>query len=105
MRSGHEADSAVRRLILFVAGDEPNSIAALDNLRQLCASAPQYAFDLNVINVLEQYEAALKHQVLVTPCLVLVEPQPSVVVVGTLKDHSRVRAALRLPPGPDEFDG
>lgn len=98
-------DSLVRRLILFVAGDEPNSIAAIDNLKQLCGSAPRYVFDLSVVNVLEQYQAALDHNILVTPCLVLVEPLPRAVVVGTLRDLPRVRAALRLALGQVGHDG
>jgi circadian clock protein KaiB len=105
MSSDHGSESPVRRLILFVAGDEPNSIAAIDNLKQLCRSAPKYVFELSVVNVLEQYQSAREHRVLVTPCLVLVEPSPRVVVVGTLSDLPRVRTALRLPPGTDGRDG
>jgi circadian clock protein KaiB len=98
-------ESLVRRLILFVADDGPNSIAAIDNLKQLCGSAPKYVFDLSVVNVLEQYQSALDHNILVTPCLVLLEPLPRAVVVGTLRDLPRVRAALRLSHGPVGHDG
>lgn len=105
MSSDQVPGSLVRRLMLFIAGDEPNSIAAIDNLRSLCGSAPRYVFELSVVNVLEQYHSALEHRVLVTPCLVLIEPLPRVVVVGTLTDLPRVRAALRLPLlGPDGRD-
>lgn len=73
----------------------------IDNLRQ-SADLPQ---STSVVNVLEQYRSAGEHDVLVTPCLVLVEPPPRVVVVATLRDLPTVRAALRLPLRPDGRHG
>jgi hypothetical protein len=86
----------IRRVMLFVADNEPNSIAALENFQKLREATPEYQFQLQVVNVLEQYRAALEYNVLVTPCLILIEPPPRVMVVGTLKDLDKVRAALRL---------
>lgn len=87
----------VRKVILFVAGDGANSIAATRNLALLQRST-ECVFDLEVVNVLQHYQRALQYDVLVTPCLVQLEPAPRVMVVGTLGDLARVRAALQLPP-------
>jgi circadian clock protein KaiB len=83
--------------LLFVAGDEPNSRLAKENFAQLRHSLPDHCCEIQIIDVLEDYEPALEHNVLVTPCLLLLEPAPAVHVVGTLSDIQRVRAALRLP--------
>ena len=87
----------VRKVILFVAGDGANSVAATRNLALLQRST-ECLFDLEVVNVLQQYERALQYDVLVTPCLVQIEPAPRVMIVGTLHDLAKVRAALQLPP-------
>jgi hypothetical protein len=89
----------VRRAILFVAGEEANSLAALQNIQKLRDSAPDCDLHLEVVNVLDQYQRALELNILVTPCLLLVEPKPTVMVVGTLKDVEKVRAALRMDRG------
>jgi hypothetical protein len=48
-----------------------------------------------VVDVLDDYQAALDHGVLVTPCLVLLDRDPLVTIVGTLKDDAAVREAMR----------
>jgi len=90
----------VRRMLLFVVGEEPNSIAALENLERLREAASLYRFEVEVVNVLDDYATALQHNVLVTPCLVLVDPPPRVMVAGSLKDLDKVQMALRLRIDP-----
>jgi circadian clock protein KaiB len=87
----------VRRVILFIAGKEANSALAVANLDKLCVVADGCEIHAEVVDVLEQYKRALDHGVLVTPCLILVDPPPRAIVVGTLKDLHKVRTALRLP--------
>jgi KaiB domain. len=90
---------ASRHVLLFVAGSEANSIAALENFQRLREAVRERCdLKLRIVDVLDDYRAALEHKVFVTPCLVLVEPAPKVMLVGTLRDTAKVRAALRLPP-------
>jgi circadian clock protein KaiB len=91
------------RLILFMAGEEPNSIEARRNLETFCNAQLADRYELQVVNVFEDYSMALKYRVLVTPCLVMLEPLPSVMLAGTLQSNEKVRAALRLTRSlPDE---
>ena len=83
-------------LILFVAGNEPNSVLARKNLEDFCSAELDDLYELQVMNVFEDHRLALAHRVLVTPCLVMLDPQPSVMVAGTLQDKERLRLALRL---------
>jgi circadian clock protein KaiB len=87
-----------RKVMLFVAGNEPNSVAAAANLRRLRESTPGCEIDFEIVDVLIQHPVALQRRVLVTPCLILVDPQPEVMIVGSLTDLDKVRLALRLPP-------
>lgn len=88
----------VRQVKLFIAGDEPNSRLALQNFHRLRQDPGLLELDFEIVDVLESYRIALEYRVLVTPCLVVLQPEPVVMVVGTLSDIERVRAALRLPP-------
>ena len=86
-----------RKVMLFVAGNEPNSAAAAANLRRLRESTQDCQIDFEIIDVLVHHPVALQRRVLVTPCLILVDPQPEVMIVGSLTDLDKVRLALRLP--------
>jgi circadian clock protein KaiB len=86
-----------RKVMLFVAGNEPNSVAAAANLRRLRESTPGCEIDFEIVDVLVHHPMALQRRVLVTPCLILVDPQPEVMIVGSLTDLDKVRLALRLP--------
>jgi hypothetical protein len=89
--------STVRVGRLFVAGSQRNSIAARENLQRLRESAPECHLQVEVVDVLANYREALELGVLVTPCLVMLEPAPRVMIVGTLSDLGRVREAICLP--------
>ena len=46
--------------------------------------------------MVQDFEAAVRNNILVTPALVLVAPLPRVVILGNLSDLPTVLAALRL---------
>lgn len=87
----------VFRFMLFVCGNEPNSAQARDNLDRLCAAHIPGRCEIETVDVLQDYRTALEHSVLVTPCLLKLEPEPRALVAGTLHDAETVRAALQLP--------
>lgn len=86
-----------RKLMLFVAGNEPNSVTALANLNRLRQCVRGCEIDVEVVDVLVHHPMALERRILITPCLVLVHPPPEVMIVGSLTDLDKVRLALRLP--------
>ena len=86
-----------RKVMLFVAGNEPNSVAAAANLRRLRESTQGCEIDFEIVDVLVHHPLALQRRVLVKPCLILVDPQPEVMIVGSLTDLDKLRLALRLP--------
>ena len=87
------------RLRLFVAGDETNSRQARENLVRLCEEHLERRYELEIIDVLEDFRPALQDGVLVTPTLLLVAPPPRVMVLGNLSDTEKALRALRLAGG------
>lgn len=72
---------------------------ALFNLRQICQEYLKGRFVIETIDVVKNFEAAAKNNVLVTPALILLAPLPKVIILGNLSDRPKVMLALRLLNG------
>ena len=86
-------------LRLYMAGNGPNSQKALANLRSLCQEHLEGRYTIETVDVVEDFQAAVRDNILVTPALILVAPLPRVVVLGNLNDLPKVLAALRVSDG------
>ena len=85
--------------LLFVAGDEPNSALAKKNLSLICEKNLQGRYNIEIVDVLEDFMTAIDNGVIVTPTLVLLQPEPRVTIFGNLNDAAAVMAALCLNRG------
>ena len=81
---------------VFVAGSQPNSALAVRNLVRLCNAHIPGRYQIRTIDVLKHADAAIRHNVIVTPTSILVSPLPRVTLFGTLGDPRQVLSALRL---------
>lgn len=81
-------------LNLYIAGTAPNSIMAVANIREICDSYQEDTCRIEIIDVLEQPERAMKAGILVTPTLVKLSPAPVTQVVGNLSDRQKVLLAI-----------
>ena len=81
--SAAEPAGRAARLILFVAGNSPNSIAALSHVRRAIDRAKR-AIDLVVIDVFERPEEAFAARVLVTPALIRADDPQGTRLIGDL---------------------
>ena len=104
MSKSHQAKHRARKeqrghylLRLFMAGNGENSQKALANLRCLCHQHLNGRCTIETVDVVKDFEVAVRNNILVTPALVLVAPRPQVTVLGNLSDLPKVLAALRLP--------
>jgi circadian clock protein KaiB len=96
---GHSAPPAERyKLRLFVTGSTPRSTRAIENMRRICEESLRGRYDLEVIDVYENPEATRELQVVATPTLVKVLPEPLRRIIGDLSDTERVLAGLNLTP-------
>lgn len=83
-------------LRLFMAGNGLNSRIALANLRTICREHLNGSCEIETVDVVKDFQAAIRDNILVTPALILVTPLPKVMILGTLSDSTKVLAALRL---------
>ncbi len=84
-------------LRLYVAGQTPRSLAALQNLQIICEEHLPGRWRAEVVDVLLHPEIARDHQILVLPTLVRLAPQPVRRVVGDLSNTERVLAGMQFP--------
>lgn len=86
---------------LYVAGDTPRSLAAIENLRRLCEDLGlREQSEIVVVDVLQHPELADAERILATPTLVKLRPPPTQRVTGDLSDRSAVVQWLALSPAP-----
>lgn len=83
-------------LKLFVADGEQNSRLARENIERICNKYLKDHFQVEEVDVLNDFTSALKDRVFVTPALILIAPEPRVTIVGNLDNEERVIFALRL---------
>lgn len=84
------------RLRLFVAGNECNSLRAISNLKPLLEERLKGFYELQIVDVFKDYQAAIKENVLVVPTLIIESPPPRKIIVGSLTDREKLLTALGL---------
>jgi circadian clock protein KaiB len=81
---------------LFVTGSTPRSTRAIANMRKICDENLDGRYDLEVVDVYENPEATKELQVIATPTLIKILPEPLRRIIGDLSDKERVLAGLDL---------
>ena len=92
-------------LELFVVGHSSKAQRAEDNLRRLCEQRLAGRYDLRVIDVLENAEAAEAANIIATPTLVRRAPLPVRLVVGDLSEPDALRYGLGLASVAEDLEG
>jgi circadian clock protein KaiB len=95
-----EAIAEHYKLVLFITGSTTRSTTAIDNMRRICEENLKGRYDLEVIDVYQNPEATKQLQVIATPTLVKVLPEPLRRILGDLSDKERVLAGLNLTSIP-----
>ncbi|HVI55981.1 MAG TPA: circadian clock KaiB family protein [Luteibacter sp.] len=88
------------QLRLFITGSTPRSTRAIENLRRICAENLDGRYELEVIDVYERPETTRELQIVATPTLVKVLPEPLRRIIGDLSDELKVLAGLDLASRP-----
>lgn len=85
-------------LRLYVAGETPRSLAAINNLKRICDEHLAGRYSVEVIDLLENPQLARNDQILAIPTLVRKLPSPVRKVIGDLSKTERVLVGLDLRP-------
>jgi circadian clock protein KaiB len=101
-------------LRLFVAGMNPNSLRAIENIKHICETYLAGRYQLDVIDVYQQPILAKDGQIVAAPTLIKELPPPLRKLVGSMSDTDRVLVGMDLhigttgtidllkPPKPEE---
>lgn len=82
--------------ILFVSGMSVKSVRAIENMNAIGESYLKDGFDLKIIDIAVDKEAALKYGIFAIPTLVKLCPAPVRTIVGDLSDKKKVLRILDL---------
>ena len=91
-------------LRLYVAGQTPNSLAALNNLKKICKEHMDEQYRIEVIDLLANPQLARGDQILAIPTLVRNLPTPIRKIIGDLSNTEKVLVGLDLRT-PDTVAG
>ncbi|HEX2641930.1 MAG TPA: circadian clock protein KaiB [Thermoanaerobaculia bacterium] len=83
-------------LRLYVAGETPRSVAALNNLKKICEEHLKGRYRIEVIDLLANPQLARGDQILAIPTLVRKLPAPVRRIIGDLSQTERVLVGLDL---------
>ena len=88
----------IYKLRLFVTGSTARSARAIENMRRICEENLAGRYELEIIDVYKNPEATRDLQVVATPTLVKLLPEPLRRIIGDLSNKERVLAGLNLLP-------
>jgi circadian clock protein KaiB len=97
-RPGKSTGSDFWRLRLYIAGQTPNSMAAIDNLKKICEEKLRGKYRIEVVDLLEKPQLAKGDQIIAIPTLVRRLPPPVKKIIGNLSKTESVIVGLDLQP-------
>jgi circadian clock protein KaiB len=103
MNSEHEVsagspDPDVWELRLYVAGQTPKSIQALQNLQRICEEHLAGRYRIEVIDLHKHPKLAKQDEIVAIPTLVRKLPDPIRRVIGDLSNIEKALIGLQLVP-------
>lgn len=90
--------TAEYELRLYVAGNTPRSITALNNLTRYCEEHLKGRYKIEVIDLLVKPQLAQGDQILAIPTLVRKVPEPIRKIIGDLSNEEKVLVGLDIKP-------
>jgi len=83
-------------LRLYIAGQTPNSIAAIANLKKICEDQLKGKYRIEVVDLLKKPQLAKGDQIVAIPTLVRRLPPPVKKIVGNLSKTERALVGLDI---------
>jgi len=87
-------------LKLYISGGSPRAQAAIANLKRICEEDLAGRYTLEIVDVIENPDAAETDKILATPTLVKRLPPPLRRVIGDLSDKDKVLLGLEVRNRP-----
>jgi circadian clock protein KaiB len=90
------AQNETTKLILYVAGETPKSLAAIANLERICKEDLDNRYEVQVIDLRKEPRLAREHSIVAIPTLVRQLPTPIRKIIGDLSDSQKVLVSLNV---------
>jgi len=90
------AQNETTKLILYVAGETPKSLAAIANLERICSEHLDNRYEVQVIDLKKEPRLAREHSIVAIPTLVRQLPAPIRKIIGDLSDAEKVLVSLNV---------
>ena len=87
---------------LYVTGSSTRSLRAISNLKHLCDEYLQDNYDLEVIDIYKNPDAAREEQIIAAPTLVKQLPQPLRRFIGDLSNTEKLLVGLDIYHEPND---
>jgi circadian clock protein KaiB len=84
-------------LRLYVTGMTPRSTRAISAVRSLCEELLPGRYELEIIDVYQQPGLIRDEQIVATPTLVKMQPEPRRQLIGDMSNRARLILGLGLP--------
>lgn len=97
-RRARKQEDDIWQLRLYIAGQTPNSVTAVTNLKRICEEKLQGRYRIEVIDLLLNPQLAKGDQIVAIPTLVKRLPAPVKRIVGNLSRNERAVVGLDLQP-------
>jgi circadian clock protein KaiB len=91
-----QANSEPVKLVLYVAGETPKSLAAIRNLERICSEHLAGKYKVEVVDLKKQPQLAREHGIVAIPTLVKELPVPIRKIIGDLSDTQKVLVHLSV---------
>lgn len=92
------ADGEVWELRLYVAGQTPKSLKAVENLQRMCEEHLPGRYKIEVVDLLKNPRLAKEDEIVAIPTLIRKLPDPIRRVIGDLSNVEKALVGLQLRP-------
>lgn len=83
-------------LRLYVAGQTPKSMAAIANLKHICDTHLAGRYSIQIIDLVETPQLAIRDHILAIPTLIRRLPEPVKRIIGDMSKTERVIVGLDI---------
>ncbi len=80
----------------FISGMSPKSARAIENLRKICDTHLKGNCRIEIVDINSDPTMAVTHQILATPTLIKLGPEPKRIVLGDLSETEKVMKILGI---------
>jgi circadian clock protein KaiB len=86
----------IYHLRLYVAGQSPKSVRAVENLRRVCEEHLPGRYEIELVDLVQNPHLARSDEIIAVPTLIRKLPEPVRRIIGDLSDTEKVLVGLQL---------